>query len=135
LYAFRKLPEARKEARRIANDDDDDDGDDDDDDDDAQDERDIEWPSQTVKLSDGKCLVYWQISKYVVVRPSHRSDHSSSSFSSLFVVVLDVSCNRRLALLGACSAAEYEKMQGMMEFNVVLLRQGILDMLDASQGM
>jgi hypothetical protein len=40
---------------------------------------------------------------------------------------------RRLALLGACSAAEYDKMQGMMEFNVVLLRQGILDMLNASQ--
>jgi hypothetical protein len=38
-----------------------------------------------------------------------------------------------LALLGACSAAEYDKMQGMMEFNVVLLRQGILDMLNASQ--
>jgi Ras-related GTP-binding protein C/D len=40
---------------------------------------------------------------------------------------------RRLALLGACSAAEYDKMQGMMEFNVVLLRQGILDMLEAGE--
>ncbi|KAJ9125220.1 hypothetical protein QFC22_000174 [Naganishia vaughanmartiniae] len=99
---FEKLPQARKEARRIAHGEEGDE--DNDDDEDEQDERDIEWPSQTVKLSDGKCLVYWQISK-------------------------------RLALLGACSAAEYEKMQGMMEFNVVLLRQGILDMLDASQGM
>ncbi|KAJ9115679.1 hypothetical protein QFC20_001006 [Naganishia adeliensis] len=94
---FEKLPEARKEARRIS-------FGGEDEDEDEQDERDIEWPSQIVRLSDGKCLVYWQISK-------------------------------RLALLGACSAAEYDKMQGMMEFNVVLLRQGILDMLDASEGV
>ncbi|KAI5454671.1 GTP-binding protein gtr2 [Naganishia albida] len=94
---FEKLPQARKEARRIS-------FGDEEDEEEEQDERDIEWPSQIVRLSDGKCLVYWQISK-------------------------------RLALLGACSAAEYDKMQGMMEFNVVLLRQGILDMLEASEGL
>ncbi|GHJ85717.1 hypothetical protein NliqN6_2119 [Naganishia liquefaciens] len=91
---FDKLPEARKEARRIAFGEDDEE--------DAPDDRDVEWPSSAVRLSDGKCLLYWQISK-------------------------------RLALLGAGSAAEYDKMQGMMEFNVVLLRQGLLDMLNASQ--
>jgi hypothetical protein len=53
----RKLPEARKEALRIAN------GEGDDDDDEGLDERDVEWPSQAVRLSDGKCLLYWQISK------------------------------------------------------------------------
>ncbi|KAJ9108875.1 hypothetical protein QFC21_000195 [Naganishia friedmannii] len=128
---FEKLPEARKEARRIAQGEQDEE--DDEDDQDGQDERDIEWPSQTVKLSDGKCLVYWQISKYAPPK---------QPFFLMFVPVqathpLGLLCcaNRRLALLGACSAAEYEKMQGMMEFNVVLLRQGILDMLDASQGM
>lgn len=89
-----------------------------------------------MKLSDGKCLVYWQISKYVcsasVVFPSLPYNSQSSAPLTLRPSAPSA---RRLALLGACSAVEYEKMQGMMEFNVVLLRQGILDMLDASQGM
>ena len=119
MFASRKLPEARKEARRIS-------FGDEDGDEDEQDERDIEWPSQVVRLSDGKCLVYWQISKCVIFYLCE-APHllTTSSFD----------IRRRLALLGACSAAEYDKMQGMMEFNVVLLRQGILDMLDASEGV
>lgn len=57
----------------------------------------------------------------------------SRSLSYTVQHTLTLPSSRRLALLGACSAAEYDKMQGMMEFNVVLLRQGLLDMLNASQ--
>jgi hypothetical protein len=106
------LEEAKKQGRKDAVEDEDDD----------EDLEEREWPTNVARLGENTSICYWQFTKWAYrVNVLH-----------LFSFWCEMTMHhRRLALMSVVSSDVLNQQQGMIEFNVALLRKAILQILEA----
>jgi hypothetical protein len=119
---YSNVPEARKQARsdkakregkRDPSQDEDDD----------EDPEEREWPANVARLGENTSICYWQFTKSVLL--------PCSTLTDIWLIGCGCGHRRRLALMSVVSSDVLNQQQGMIEFNVALLRKAILQILEA----